>query len=79
MPTPGNERQANYRFWHPQLNITFAWRSEYNIVLRACAKKQVTPRDVLLHWARGVLKAETAWPSVVPDEGPESAHSRGPE
>ena len=61
MPTPGNERQASYRFWHPQLNITFAWRSEYHAVLRACAAKQITPRDVLLHWARGVLKAETAW------------------
>ena len=79
MPTPGSERQASYRFWHPQLNITFAWRSEYHAVLRACAAKQVTPSDVLLHWARGVLQAETAWVPQIPAESPENASSRDPE
>ena len=73
MPTPGNERQASYRFWHPQLNITFAWRSDYYAVLKACAEKQVTPRDVLIHWARG-------WGLPhIPAESPESARSRFPE
>ncbi len=68
MPTPGKERQAGYRFWHPQLNVTFAWRSDYHLVVRACAMRQITPRDVLIRWARNVVANETAGVPPIPDQ-----------
>ncbi len=62
MPTPGKDRQAGYRFWHPQINVTFHWRSEYHLVQEACHRAQMTPRDVLLRWARQIVEPASMSP-----------------
>ncbi len=48
------ERQDTYRFWHPQLNITFCGRLEYRIVQRALRETGQTPRQILIQWARQI-------------------------
>ncbi len=62
MPTPGKDRQAGYRFWHPQLNVTFHWQLEYHLVREACRRAQTTPRDVLLRWARQIVDSSADRP-----------------
>ena len=46
------DRQATYRFWHPQLNVTFRWRSDWILVSQALALTDQHPREILLRWAR---------------------------
>ena len=48
------DRQDTYRFWHPQLNITFRGRLEYLEVHRALRETGKTPRQILVQWARQV-------------------------
>ncbi len=48
------ERQDTYRFWHPQLNITFRGRLEYRIVQRALRETGQTLRQILIQWARPI-------------------------
>ncbi|MCL4494831.1 MAG: hypothetical protein M1294_08450 [Firmicutes bacterium] len=48
------DRQDTYRFWHPQLNITFHSRLEYREVHRALHETGQTPRQILVQWARQV-------------------------
>ena len=55
MGTPGSERQDNYRSTHPQINVTFRDRDEDWTVRRALRRTRLTPREVLLNWARRVL------------------------
>ena len=45
------DRQDTYRFWHPQLNITFHSRLEYREVHRALHETGQTPRQILVQWA----------------------------
>ena len=48
------DRQDTYRFWHPQLNITFPSRLEYREVYCALHETGQTPRQILGQWARQV-------------------------
>jgi hypothetical protein len=48
------DRQDTYRFWHPQLNMTFRSRLEYLEVHRALHETGQTPRQILVQWARQV-------------------------
>lgn len=61
MGTPGKERQSDYRWKHPQLNVTFRNRDEYWTVMRALSRIRLTPRQVLFNWAQQVLA--NPWPS----------------
>ena len=58
MATPGADRQSRYRVWHPQINVTFRYSEEYNVVRLACLYTGRTPRDVLVSWAREIEKSE---------------------
>lgn len=51
------DRQYRYRFFHPQLNVTLRSSHELQIIRQACALQGITPRAVLLNWARAVLTA----------------------
>jgi len=52
MDSTHRDRQDTYRFWHPQLNVTFQGRLEYREVQRALQATGRTPRQILIHWAR---------------------------
>lgn len=65
------ERQSTYRFWHPQLNITFGNRLEWLEVLRALNLTGRIPRQVLVQWARQVTPLFE--PTSTPN--PEEPHS----
>jgi hypothetical protein len=60
MGTPGKERQSDYLLKHPQINVTFRDRDEDWDVRRALIRTRLTPRQVLLDWARQVLSKP--WP-----------------
>ena len=49
------DRQDTYRFWHPQLNMTFRSRLEYLEVHRALHETGQTPRQILVQWAWQVI------------------------
>jgi len=70
------DRQDTYRFWHPQLNITFHGRLEYREVQRALQETGRTPRQILVQWAHQVVPIrETGSPAPskdLPAESPES-------
>jgi len=57
-------RQDTYRFWHPQLNLTFRGRLEYLEVRHALRETGQKPRQILLQWARHVA------PRFNPDSTP---------
>ncbi len=57
MPTPHRDRQAAYRYWHPQLNLTFSDRHLWGEVVQACERQGVRPQDVRIAWAKQVLRA----------------------
>lgn len=61
------DRQSTYRFWHPQLNITFRHRSEWRHVLQACQTTGKSPREVLVHWARQLPVATDAHVALILD------------
>ena len=54
MGTTHRDRQATYRFWHPQRNITFRYRSEWHEVMHALQLTGKTPGQVLVQWAHQV-------------------------
>ncbi|WP_171822593.1 hypothetical protein [Sulfobacillus thermosulfidooxidans] len=68
MPTPGKDRQASYRFWHPPMTVTVHWWSEYRLVPEACHRAQTTPREMLLQGARQIV--DPAWMSQKEDGDP---------
>jgi hypothetical protein len=55
MPTGSKQRQYYYRLNHPQLNVTFRNADEDWDVRQALNRSSLTPRQVLLNWARQVL------------------------
>jgi hypothetical protein len=71
MGTSSKERQYFYRLKHPQINVTFRDRDEDWVVRRALIRTRLTPRKVLLNWARQVLEQpnlqeDTGKPNAVP-------------
>lgn len=46
MDVTHRDRQTTYRFWHPQLNITFRGRQEWILVMQALNATGHTPRNV---------------------------------
>lgn len=46
------QRQATYRFWHPQLMVTFRSRPDWILVTQALQKTGESPQQILVRWAR---------------------------
>lgn len=65
MDSTHRDRQTTYRFWHPQLHVTFQGRLEWIHVMQALAVTGQTPRHVLIQWAR---QHPHPGPNDVPDE-----------
>ena len=46
------QRQATYRFWHPQLMVTFRSRPDWILVAQTLQQTGESPQRILLRWAR---------------------------
>ena len=46
------QRQATYRFWHPQPMVTFRSRPDWILVAQALQKTGESPQQILVRWAR---------------------------